>query len=123
MTSMRPPVPSHTSTLQKQCVEDSERWFGDSDASSSVPHMALSLAGEVGEVCNLIKKIERGSLDINVAKVRVDLAMELADVYTYLLNMAGMLNIDLELAYHQKRTFNNRRFTAQREARENAANG
>lgn len=116
--AIKPPIPSQTSILQQQCVIDSERWFGDTGIHASVPHQTLAMCGEVGEFANLIKKIERGSLDIRDAKVRVELGMELADVFTYLLMIAGMMNIDLEHAYNMKRAFNEERFSKQRSARE-----
>jgi len=114
---MAKPV-SRTGFLAKQCVEDSERWFGDVDAHHSVPHHALALAGEVGEFCNIVKKIDRGSLLFSDAKTRVDLAMELTDVYVYLLNLAGLLDIDLERSYEVVRGKNETRFMEQRKARE-----
>jgi NTP pyrophosphatase (non-canonical NTP hydrolase) len=98
---------SHTWKLAMQCQEDSQRWFPD---ANHVPHHALSLAGEVGELCNIVKKLERGSLDIRDAGVRYDLAMELTDVYIYLLNLAGLLKVDLEKAYMYKRSENEKRF-------------
>lgn len=116
-------VPSHTYKLEKQALEDSERWFGDKGIQNSVPHTALALCGEVGEVANLIKKIERGSLDIRSAKVRHELSMELADVYTYLIVISGQLNLDLERAYEVKRGINETRFMLQRAEREAKING
>lgn len=104
--------------MAKQCQEDSERWFGDSEVSDSVPHHVLALAGEVGELANIIKKIERGSLDFGSSKVRYDVAMEIADIFTYLLNLSGMLHINLERVYNLKRTENQKRFTEQRDERE-----
>lgn len=109
---------SHTGELAQQCVEDSERWFGDVAAAHSVVHHALALAGEVGEFCNIVKKIDRGSLKYSDAKTRVDLAMELTDVYVYLLNLAGMLDIDLEKSYEIVRGQNETRFMAARAERE-----
>jgi dCTP diphosphatase len=72
--------------------------------------MTLALAGEVGELANLIKKIERGSLNFNDAKVQFEVHMETTDVFIYLLNIAGLLRIDLEAAYRVKRAENERRF-------------
>jgi NTP pyrophosphatase (non-canonical NTP hydrolase) len=100
--------PSTTAKLSIQCMEDSKRWFPD--VAPSLPHHVLSLAGEVGELANLVKKIERGSLSFKDAKVRFDVAMEVTDVYIYLLNTAALLNIDLEQAYAVKRAENIRRF-------------
>lgn len=99
--------------LSVQCVDDSNRWFGDT-AGMSVPHHSLALAGEVGEFCNIVKKIERGSLSLNDAKTRYNLAMELTDVLVYVLNLAGMMNIDLEKSYELVRTNNEKRFMAER---------
>jgi NTP pyrophosphatase (non-canonical NTP hydrolase) len=103
--------------LAKQCVEDSEKYFGDSAVVYSIPHHALAMAGEVGEFCNLVKKVERGSLDIRTPAVRYDMAMELTDVFIYLLNLAGLLQIDLGKTYQMKRAENNKRFAEQRAER------
>lgn len=104
--------------LAKQCVLDSDRWFGDQPAAHSVVHHSLALAGEVGEFCNIVKKIDRGSLNFGDSKVRYDLAMELTDVFVYVLNLAGLLNIDLEKSYQLVRTNNEERFMKQRKERE-----
>lgn len=116
---------SHTGELSRQCMEDSERWFGDVPASHSVVHHALSLAGEVGEFCNIVKKVDRGSLQFSDASTRVALAMELTDVYVYLLNLAGILDIDLEESYKIVRGQNETRFMPARAKREEVrhANG
>lgn len=111
-------VMSEVGKLSKQCVEDSERWFGDQVVGHSVPHHALALAGEVGEFCNIVKKIERGSLDLNDANTRYGLAMELTDVFVYLLNLAGLLNIDLQASYEIVRAQNQLRFMKERNERE-----
>lgn len=92
----------------RQCLEDSRRWFPD--ISGSVMHHAVGLAGEVGEACNIIKKADRGSINLNEALQRHRLAMELTDAYTYLLNLAGLLGIDLAKAFEIKRAENEQRF-------------
>lgn len=94
--------------LALQCADDSKRWFPD--YKPDVPYFALCMAGEVGEFANMVKKVERGSLDPNDAKVRYDMVMELTDVFIYLLNLAGMLNVDLEAAYNVKRQHNEQRW-------------
>lgn len=60
----------------------------------AVIYPALGLAGEVGEVCEKIKKVirDKGG-DFSV--VREDLIKELGDVCWYLANLAFDLNIDL----------------------------
>lgn len=110
---------SYLGELSIQCVNDSERWFGDTHAAHSIPHHTLALAGEVGEFANIVKKIDRGSLSMNDAKVRVDLAMELTDIFVYLLNLAGLCGVDLEKSYERVRGLNEKRFIAQRKEREN----
>jgi NTP pyrophosphatase (non-canonical NTP hydrolase) len=99
--------------LAKQCQQDSEDWFAD---ANNMVHHSLGMAGEVGEFCNIVKKIDRGSLDIRTSRVRYDLAMELTDVFIYVLNLAGMMHIDLAETYKIKRTENVQRFGKKKEA-------
>lgn len=110
-------TPSALGKMAKQCVEDSERWFGDSNVVYSIPHHTLAMLGEAGEFANIVKKIERGSLDVKDAKVRMMLANELTDVFVYMLNIAALLNIDLEKSYMMVRANNERRFTEERSRR------
>jgi len=59
---------------------------------------AVALTGEVGEFCNLSKKVSRGDLTLDEA--RADLGKELADVLTYadlLMSKLG-LNTDEQLS-------------------------
>jgi NTP pyrophosphatase (non-canonical NTP hydrolase) len=94
--------------LAVQCAEDSNLWFPG--AGSSLAHHTLALAGEVGELANIVKKIERGSLSIHDAAVKKELAMEQADIFTYLLNTAHLTRVDLIRAYEEKRRINAQRF-------------
>ena len=97
--------------MSKQCLEDTERWFGDKPHVNTLLHQTLGMCGEVGEFANVVKKIDKGQLNINDATTKVRLAEELADVLTYTLSIAGILKIDLEKAYTQVRANNQRRFT------------
>lgn len=69
---------------------------------------ACALAGEVGEACNLIKKLRRlrGSMaddaDVKRNNLKVKIGKELADVMAYLDLLALRLGIDLEAATIQK---------------------
>lgn len=112
--------PSHLWELSQQAVEDGERWFGDSNIAVSIPHHTLALCGEAGEVANIVKKIERGSLSMNDAHTRYQLMMEIVDVFTYTLNLAYLCGLDLERGYEAKRTENQKRFTEERARREGA---
>jgi NTP pyrophosphatase (non-canonical NTP hydrolase) len=100
---------SSTGKLATQCIADSRRWFPE--VADDLAHHVLSLCGEAGELANMVKKLQRGSLDFHDAKVRFDIVMEVTDVYIYLLNIAGLLNVDLEKAYEVKRGKNESRFT------------
>lgn len=52
-----------------------------------------ALAGEVGEACNVIKKVRRG--DRTMDDARPDIANELADAVIYLDLLAARAGIDL----------------------------
>jgi NTP pyrophosphatase (non-canonical NTP hydrolase) len=96
--------------LARQCQKDSQRWFPDT--ANDLVFMALALGNEAGEVQGVVKKVARGSLTLKDAKTKNELVMEMADVLTYLLQMAAMLGIDLEQAYNMKRVVNEQRFGA-----------
>lgn len=95
--------------LADECMKDSARWFGEEKARDIVHH-SLSLCGEAGEVGNIVKKIDRGTLWLNDPGTGKKLDMELADVFIYLLNLAAIRGLDLEQAYYEKREINERRF-------------
>lgn len=59
-----------------------------------------AVTGELGEAANLIKKIERG--DMTLQEARVDLGKELADVQTYLDILAFRAGVDLGEATRTK---------------------
>lgn len=54
---------------------------------------AAALAGEVGELANLLKKVRRG--DTTMAEARQAIADELADVQTYLSILAVQCDVSL----------------------------
>ena len=56
-----------------------------------------ALAGEVGELCNFLKKMSRGD---KIPKKK--LAYEIADIHTYLSLLADQLDIDVEHAIIEK---------------------
>lgn len=95
-------------SLRDQCVRDSNIWFPGQ--SQTLMHHTLALCGEVGELANIVKKIDRGSLTLESEIVRHDLESETADVLIYLLNVFGLLEVDPLKAYMTKRTFNDKRF-------------
>jgi NTP pyrophosphatase (non-canonical NTP hydrolase) len=95
--------------IQKQCMEDSERWFPG--VAHNLPYMTIAITGELGEFCNILKKVERGSI-VLTEESHTELAFELCDVFIYLCNMAAVMNVDLGKMYELKREFNEKRFGA-----------
>ena len=64
-----------------------------------------ALAGEVGEVCNLVKKFERNGSDFSNTPYDgffIDLDKELADSFIYLVLVARYFQSDLERAILNK---------------------
>jgi NTP pyrophosphatase (non-canonical NTP hydrolase) len=102
-------APSEMALLVRQCQEDGQRWFPGT-THDNLPFLVLALAGEVGELANVVKKIVRGSLDAKDAAVKRQLDMEATDCLVYLLNIFGVLNVDPKKAYDMVRAMNEKRF-------------
>jgi NTP pyrophosphatase (non-canonical NTP hydrolase) len=68
---------------------------------------ALGMAGEVGEVANVVKKIQR---DGGGDALYDQLGAELADVLTYLLLLADECGVDLIAEYEAKVIVNEQRW-------------
>jgi len=94
---------------QALCLLKSEEWFPE--VAHDLGHHLIALVGEVGEFANIFKKIDRGSLELT-PETQVELAMELADVLIYVLNMGAVMNIDLGAAVSYKMQINEERFGA-----------
>lgn len=106
--------------LVQQCIKDSQEWFPEAaNAMATDPvqrvralvHHSLSLCGEAGELANLIKKVDRGSYDITNVVFTEDASEELVDAFIYVLNLAGILGVDLLRGYLKKRDKNVKRFS------------
>lgn len=75
----------------------------DKDAVISAAYRGNELAGEVGEACNIIKKLERARLGIAGSRADLaDLAHELADVLICVDLIAMHYDIDMEVAVTRK---------------------
>jgi NTP pyrophosphatase (non-canonical NTP hydrolase) len=75
----------------------------DPDNNISLTYRATEMAGEVGEACNVIKKIERERIGIRGSRATIqDLASELADVIICADLIAMHEGIDLEQAVIDK---------------------
>lgn len=103
------PSTGRLNEMAMQCRKDSLLWFPHN--ASDLGFMALAYAGEVGEYCNVVKKIERGSLSYGDPATRVRLSEELTDGFIYLLNNASLIGLDLEKSYERVRAQNARRFS------------
>lgn len=96
-------------SIQQECKEDSEKWFQEK-VSKNISHQALALAGEVGEFCNVLKKLQRDDVTDLTLESFEHLADELCDVFIYTVNIANILKVNLGAGYSQKRDYNEKRF-------------
>lgn len=67
-----------------------------------LPELGNALAGEVGEACNIIKKINRRDFNIGDLNIKLDLGKELSDIIFYVLMLSKRSQIDIESALVQK---------------------
>jgi NTP pyrophosphatase (non-canonical NTP hydrolase) len=83
------------------------RWHPDGIASWSLSDWAVALAGECGELCNVVKKLNRIRDGITGNKESAEqlqkaLADEIADVYLYLDLFAHRAGVNLENVIRDK---------------------
>jgi len=85
-------------------------WSGaiTEEDSRHLLHNVVSLAGEVGEIANLVKKLDRGDLEFSLMMEQIP--EELADVMIYVIKIAYQSGIDLEKAVLEKMDLNETRF-------------
>ncbi len=75
----------------------------DAEGQITLSYRGNELAGEVGEACNIIKKLERERLGIRGSRANLaELAEELADVIICADLIAMQLGIDLDRAVAEK---------------------
>lgn len=89
---------------------DSRRWFPHiyaDDAAVPLPtYFALATAGEVGEMCNFVKKLNRDADKYSaedVVDLKKQIGFELVDSFIYILLMARSLNLDMDALVAEKR--------------------
>jgi NTP pyrophosphatase (non-canonical NTP hydrolase) len=71
---------------------------------------ATELAGEIGEACNIVKKIERAKFGLRgTPATLVDLAQELADGVIVISLLANAYHIDLPTAVREKFNYTSRK--------------
>lgn len=80
-----------------------KHWHGDKQWSLS--DWAVALAGETGELCNIVKKLNRirdelpgNKKGVTAETLKTDLLGEIADIYLYLDLFASAAHLDLAAA-------------------------
>jgi NTP pyrophosphatase (non-canonical NTP hydrolase) len=87
--------------LQQTTKERDSQW--DPDNKLTLSFRATELAGETGEACNIIKKLERERLGLRGSRAtKEQLAEEIGDVLICLALLANSAEIDLEKAVIDK---------------------
>lgn len=76
--------------------------FGHTIEDWSLPEWGNAVAGEVGELCNIIKKVNRGDMTLEEANQTEVIANEAADVVCYLDLLCQKAGIDLATAIVNK---------------------
>ncbi len=71
-------------------------------------HLAVCLTGEMGEFCNILKKVVRGDFPLNSAKA--EMSEELADIFIYLIKISNQFDVDLETEFLKKVSKNKLRY-------------
>jgi NTP pyrophosphatase (non-canonical NTP hydrolase) len=96
-----PNTPLSFTRLRHSNIERQHEW--DSDDQITLSYRGNELAGETGEACNIIKKLERERLGIKGSRAtREELAEELADIIICADLIAMHEDIDLEQAVREK---------------------
>lgn len=98
-------LPLTIADMQRISMENSRRWFPTLHArgtEANLVHQTLGLGGEAGEVLNLVKKLDAYTAEQQPDGIMDKLRDELADVFTYLLNVAGLVDCDLAAEWERK---------------------
>jgi NTP pyrophosphatase (non-canonical NTP hydrolase) len=91
------------STLRAANVLRQKEWNAGSEGQTTLSYSGNELAGEVGEACNVIKKLERERLGRRGSRATLqDLADELADVLICVDLVALKAGINMETAVREK---------------------
>lgn len=114
---MRPESPLNEpyNALARENLADCYAWFPDTPERSfewHVVHFTLGMAGEVGEVVELVKKWQGGrpGYDIADPEIRGRIAEEICDVLMCAGDLAAFLELDIDSAMSLKRANNAVRF-------------
>lgn len=87
--------------LQEACIARQKEW--DPNSRITLSYRGNEMAGEVGEACNVIKKIERENYGIRGTRATdEDLGFELADVIITAVLVAIHQGIDMDAMVEKK---------------------
>ncbi|MBA6343027.1 nucleotide pyrophosphohydrolase [Colwellia sp. MB02u-10] len=81
----------------------------DENNLNELEHLAVCVLGELGEFCNILKKVTRG--DFELSEVKYDLDEELVDVFIYLIKISNQFDVNLESVFLKKLEKNKSRFS------------
>lgn len=74
----------------------------------ALEHLLVCIAGEVGELANVVKKVRRG--DQSLENARPAIVEESADIMIYVVKMANQIGFSLDDAFRAKLEINRERF-------------
>lgn len=78
-------------------------WLDEVKGFDQTPMINLAfLAGEVGEVINALRGLQRAEDDGAFEQAQAHIAEELADCLAFIAKLGNILDIDLEMAYRKK---------------------
>ncbi len=75
---------------------------------SELEHLTVCMMGELGEFCNILKKVTRGDNELD--DVKPDLSEEFVDTFIYMIKISNQFGIDLEKGFLEKLEKNKHRF-------------
>lgn len=78
----------------------------------SPKNLTMALAGEAGELIEHFQWLTEEQSHALSAEQRDAVALEMADIFLYLLRLADTLNVDLVAVAHEKIALNERRYPA-----------
>lgn len=78
------------------------------DNLEALEHLLVCIAGEVGELANVVKKVRRGDRQLDEARPAI--VDETADILIYVVKLANQLGFRLDDAFREKLERNRERF-------------
>ncbi len=94
-------------TLGLRDMQQFHAWLDEIKGFDQTPLINLAfLAGEVGEVINAVRGLQRAEDDGATDQAHAHIAEELADCLAFIAKLGNILEIDLQTAYRQKMRHN-----------------